>query len=150
MFFRHLRSDRLQFRHQAPQPVGVLLTRDEHGVLGYRARRCDAGGIEIEVEGLNIRVGRRADVVMIAAIVRALKASRRSGRPEFPGDDGNQAGRLPQGNGGASRRADAVGLRGRSKGRGLNPKLAERGDVEGLPPVGTVLLLPVKYSEVVD
>jgi transposase-like protein len=41
-----------------------------------RARRCDAEGIEIEVEDVTIRVGRGADVVMIAAIVHALKASR--------------------------------------------------------------------------
>ena len=41
-----------------------------------RARRCDARGIEIEAEGVTIRVGRGADVAMIAAIVHALKASR--------------------------------------------------------------------------
>ncbi|MCP3459262.1 transposase [Bradyrhizobium sp. CCGUVB23] len=41
-----------------------------------RARPCDAGGIEIEAEGVTIRVGRGADVAMIAAIVHALKASR--------------------------------------------------------------------------
>jgi transposase len=39
-------------------------------------RRCDAEGIEIEAEGVTIRVGRGADVAMIAAIVHALKASR--------------------------------------------------------------------------
>ena len=37
---------------------------------------CDAGGIEIEAEGVTIRVGRGADVAMIAAIIHALKASR--------------------------------------------------------------------------
>ncbi|UFW45166.1 hypothetical protein [Bradyrhizobium sp. WSM471] len=41
-----------------------------------RAPRGDAGGIEIEAEGVTIRVGRGADVAMIAAIVHALKASR--------------------------------------------------------------------------
>jgi transposase len=41
-----------------------------------RARRCDAWGIEIEAEGVTIRVGRGADVATIAAIVHALKASR--------------------------------------------------------------------------
>lgn len=40
------------------------------------ARRCDAEGIEIKAEGVTIRVGRGADEAMIAAIVRALKASR--------------------------------------------------------------------------
>ncbi len=39
-------------------------------------RRCDSEGIEIEAEGVTIRVGRGADVAMIAAIVHALKASR--------------------------------------------------------------------------
>ena len=45
-----------------------------------QASRCksgpDVGTIEIEVEGVAIRVGGGADVQMIAAIVRALKASR--------------------------------------------------------------------------
>ena len=41
-----------------------------------RARRCDAGGIEIEAEGVTIRVDRGADMAMIAAIVHALKAPR--------------------------------------------------------------------------
>jgi transposase len=42
-------------------------------------------GIEIEAEGVTIRVGRGTDVAMIAAIVHALKASRRSGRPALSG-----------------------------------------------------------------
>ena len=41
-----------------------------------RARRCDAGTIEIEVDGITIRAGRDADPTMIASIVQALKASR--------------------------------------------------------------------------
>ena len=41
-----------------------------------RARRCDAGGIEIEAEGVTILVGRDVGVAMISAIVHALKASR--------------------------------------------------------------------------
>jgi transposase len=41
-----------------------------------RARRCDAGIIEIEVDGITIRAGRGADTTMIASIVQALKASR--------------------------------------------------------------------------
>jgi transposase len=36
----------------------------------------DFGMIEIEVDGVTIRVGRGADANMIAAVVRALKASR--------------------------------------------------------------------------
>ena len=40
------------------------------------ACRCDAGIIEIEVDGITIRAGRGADPTMIASIVQALKASR--------------------------------------------------------------------------
>jgi len=44
------------------------------------APRCkstpDVGMIEVEVDGVTIRIGRGADAMMIAAIVRALKASR--------------------------------------------------------------------------
>ncbi|MDH2352578.1 hypothetical protein QCM80_18250 [Bradyrhizobium sp. SSUT112] len=42
-----------------------------------RKAKSDFGGpIEIEADGVTIRVGRGADVAMIAAIVHALKASR--------------------------------------------------------------------------
>jgi len=41
-----------------------------------RKAKQDVGCIEIEAEGVTIRVGRGADVAMIAAIVHALKASR--------------------------------------------------------------------------
>ena len=41
-----------------------------------RKAKPDVGGIEIEAEGVTIRVGRGADVAMIAAIFHALKASR--------------------------------------------------------------------------
>ena len=41
-----------------------------------RKAKPDVEGIEIEAEGVTIRVGRGADVAMIAAIVHALKASR--------------------------------------------------------------------------
>ncbi|WP_354062034.1 MULTISPECIES: transposase [unclassified Bradyrhizobium] len=41
-----------------------------------RKVKPDVGGIEIEAEGVTIRVGQGADVAMIAAIVHALKASR--------------------------------------------------------------------------
>jgi transposase len=44
------------------------------------ALRCkstpDVGMIEVDVDGVTIRVGRGADATMIAAIVRALKANR--------------------------------------------------------------------------
>ena len=41
-----------------------------------RKAKPDVGGIEIEVKGVTIRVGRGADMAMIAAILHALKASR--------------------------------------------------------------------------
>ena len=45
-----------------------------------KAPRCksaaDVGKIEVEVDGVTIRIGRGADATMIAALVRALKASR--------------------------------------------------------------------------
>lgn len=45
-----------------------------------KAPRCkprpDVGTIEIEVDGVTIRVGRGADAHMISAIVQTLKASR--------------------------------------------------------------------------
>ena len=41
-----------------------------------RKVKPDVGGIEIEAEGVTIRVGRGADMAMIAAILHALKASR--------------------------------------------------------------------------
>lgn len=44
--------------------------------IARRKAKPDIGGIEIEAEGVTIRVGRGADVAMIAAIVHALKASR--------------------------------------------------------------------------
>ena len=44
--------------------------------LDSRARRCDPGIIEIEVDGITIRASRGADSTMIASIVQALKASR--------------------------------------------------------------------------
>ena len=52
------------------------------GVLGDERKpprcksRSDVGMIEIEVDGVAIRVDRGADATMIAAIVQALKASR--------------------------------------------------------------------------
>jgi transposase len=41
-----------------------------------RSRRGQAGGIEIEIDGVAVRVERGADAKTVAAIIRALKASR--------------------------------------------------------------------------
>ena len=41
-----------------------------------RNRRGQAGGIELEIDGVAVRVERGADAKTVAAIIRALKASR--------------------------------------------------------------------------
>ena len=73
---RHSEAEELQFVPAvvdavAPAPA---LRRER------KALRCksepDVGVIEVEVNGVTIRVGRGADASTIAAIVRALKASR--------------------------------------------------------------------------
>lgn len=62
-----------------PAVVDALATV---AVAGHERKtgRCkakpDVGGIEIEAEGVTIRVGQGVGVAMIAAIVHALKASR--------------------------------------------------------------------------
>ncbi|AJA65749.1 transposase [Bradyrhizobium huanghuaihaiense] len=70
------RSEDLQF---VPAVVGAVA---QTPVLGNERKpprcksRSDVGMIEIEVDGVTIRVGRGADATMIAAIVQALKAGR--------------------------------------------------------------------------
>jgi transposase len=41
---------------------------------GLRRRRAGEGGIELEIGGVAVRVERGADVEMVAAVIRALKA----------------------------------------------------------------------------
>jgi transposase len=73
---RHSEVEELQF---VPAVVDIVA---QAPALGGRrkAPRCkfepDVGTIEVEVNGATIRVGRGADANTIAAIVRALKASR--------------------------------------------------------------------------
>ncbi len=54
----------------------VAVAGHERKTVRRKAKPDVGGGIEIEAEGVTIRVGRGADVAMIAAIVHALKASR--------------------------------------------------------------------------
>jgi transposase len=73
---RHSEAEELQF---VPAVLDVVVPAP--AVRGHRkAPRCksepDAGTIEVEVDGVTIRVGRGADANTIAAIVHALKASR--------------------------------------------------------------------------
>jgi transposase len=48
----------------------------EPKVTRRRGRRSQAGGIELEIDGVAVRVERGADAETVAAIIRALKASR--------------------------------------------------------------------------
>lgn len=72
----HLEAEELQF-----VPAVVDVVAQAPALRGRRrAPLCksepDAGTIEVEVNGVTIRAGRGADANTIAAIVRALKASR--------------------------------------------------------------------------
>ena len=73
---RHSEAEGLQFVPAVVDAVAQApaLRRER------KALRCksepDVGVIEVEVNGVTIRVGRGADASTIAAIVRALKASR--------------------------------------------------------------------------
>ncbi len=73
---RHSETEELRF-----VPAVVDAVAQAPSVRGRRkAPRCkfepDIGTIEVEVNGVTIRVGRGADANTISAIVRALKASR--------------------------------------------------------------------------
>ena len=69
------KTDELQFVPAVVDPPAAAIALPER-----KTRRCkakpDLGGIEIEIDGITIRVGRGADAAMIAAIVHALKAPR--------------------------------------------------------------------------
>lgn len=73
---KHSEAQELQF---VPAVVDAVA---QTAALGRKCKapRCkprpDVGTIEIEVDGVTIRVGRGADANMISAIVQALKASR--------------------------------------------------------------------------
>ena len=53
-----------------------LRTPPEPKAVRRRSRRGPAGGIELEIDGVALRVERGADAKTVAAIIRALKASR--------------------------------------------------------------------------
>ena len=73
---RHSEAEELQF---VPAVVDVV-TNAPAPRRQRKAPRCkskpDIGTIELEVDGVTIRVGRGADANTIAAIVQALKATR--------------------------------------------------------------------------
>lgn len=79
----HSEAEEVQFVPvvvDAVEPVRAF-NRERKAVRGKskpdaRTRRCDAGIIEVEVDGITIRAGRGADATMIASIVQALRASR--------------------------------------------------------------------------
>jgi transposase len=73
---RHSETEELQF---VPAVVDVVASapavRQRRKALRWKSGP-DAGAIEVEIDGVTIRVGRGADANTIAAIVHALKASR--------------------------------------------------------------------------
>ncbi len=59
-----------------PAPAAEPRTPAEPKATRRRSRRSQAGGIELEIDGVAVRVERGADAKTVAAIIRALKASR--------------------------------------------------------------------------
>ncbi len=55
-----------------PEPPALASPK----TLRRRSRRGGDGGIELEIDGVVVRVGRRAQAKTVAAIIRALKADR--------------------------------------------------------------------------
>ncbi|MGY2803891.1 IS66-like element accessory protein TnpA [Bradyrhizobium sp. USDA 4506] len=69
-------ADDPQFVPTMVDAVAPVAVAGHERKTARRKAKPDVGGIEIEAEGVTIRVGRGANVAMIAAIVHALKASR--------------------------------------------------------------------------
>jgi len=59
-----------------PGPEVEPRTPAEPKATRRRGRRSQAGGIELEIDGVAVRVERGADAKTVAAVIRALKASR--------------------------------------------------------------------------
>jgi transposase len=55
-----------------PEPPGQAIPKPSR----RRRRRAGDGGIELEIDGVAVRVERGADAKTVAAVIRALKASR--------------------------------------------------------------------------
>ena len=55
---------------------GPLLERAVRGGRRKRTRRMDrtSGSIEVEIEGVTVRIGRGAEAMTVAAVLRILKA----------------------------------------------------------------------------
>ena len=60
------------FVEPGPEPSTPAIPRGPR----RRSRRGGAGGIELEIDGVVVRVARGAEVKAVAAIIRALKADR--------------------------------------------------------------------------
>ena len=63
----------------APVVVGPSMTEPvtvERGPARRRSRRSGDGGIELEIDGVTVRVGRGAEAKTVAAVIKALKATR--------------------------------------------------------------------------
>ena len=68
------RSNRCLFRRWLQRPLRKLRRSVRHGPPGGR-RPGNAGIIELEIDGITMRVGREADAKTVAAVVRVLKAT---------------------------------------------------------------------------
>jgi transposase len=55
----------------------ALPTQPSHGRLRQRTRQMvrSSGSIEVEIEGVSVRIGRGAEAKTVAAVLRALKAA---------------------------------------------------------------------------
>ena len=73
---RHTEAEELQFVPAVVDAVAPAPVLRRHREPPRCKSEPDLGMIEVEVDGVTIRVGRGADVTTIAAIVQALKASR--------------------------------------------------------------------------
>jgi transposase len=68
--------DELIFAPVVLEPPAQPRAAPEPKAARRRSRRSQAGGIELEIDGVAVRVERGADAKTVAAIIRALKASR--------------------------------------------------------------------------
>jgi transposase len=68
--------DELIFAPVVLEPTPTPRTPPEQKAARRRSRRIQVGGIELEIDGVAVRVERGADAKTVAAIIRALKASR--------------------------------------------------------------------------
>ena len=76
---REARKQAASAQQESPTFVPAVVTPPEPAPMGPAPRKRkvarDAGVIELEIEGVAMRVGRGADAKTVAAVIRALKAT---------------------------------------------------------------------------